>query len=87
VGIHRENEVKRPKSIKTRLLSLDQDIPEEEKPPMRSIGDEVRPPSRHKTPPKATGLELPPWPVTPPESDKLEMTWSHSMLEDEAESI
>jgi hypothetical protein len=54
---------------------------------MRRIGDDVRPPSRHKTPPNATGLELPPFPITPPDSDKLEMTWSHTMIEEEAERV
>ena len=29
-----------------------------------------RPPSRHKTPPKAVGLDLPPGPHTPPETQK-----------------
>ena len=71
-------ELRRPKSIKTRLHDLDQDLDFEEKLPMPSNEEDSRPISRHKTPPKAVGLELPPWPVTPPDSNKLEMTWSHS---------
>jgi hypothetical protein len=43
--------------------------------------EDFRPPSRHKTPPNAVGLDLPPWPVTPPDSNILEMTWSHTNQE------
>jgi hypothetical protein len=43
----------------------------------------LRPPSRHKTPPKAVGLELPPMPLTPPnlplKDSKFEKTWSHGL--------
>ena len=45
----------------------------------RASTRDVRPPSRHLTPPKAVGLELPPKPMTPPESENLfDKTWSHS---------
>mmetsp|Transcript_19545 Transcript_19545/g.35774 ORF Transcript_19545/g.35774 Transcript_19545/m.35774 type:complete len:277 (-) Transcript_19545:576-1406(-) len=42
----------------------------------------VRPPSRHLTPPKAVGLDLPSTPITPPnmpQDDMFEKTWSHGM--------
>jgi hypothetical protein len=43
----------------------------------------LRPPSRHKTPPKAVGLELPPMPLSPPnlplKESKFEKTWSHGL--------
>lgn len=39
-----------------------------------------RPPTRQKSPRENTGLELPPKPMTPPETEDLfEMTWSHSI--------
>ena len=72
-----EGENKRPKSFKQRLHSLDDEITEEEKLPMRTMEDD-RPISRHKLPPESVGLDLPPWPCTPPDSAKLEMTWSYS---------
>lgn len=41
----------------------------------------IRPPSRHLTPPKAVGLDLPPSPMTPPNiTDNIfERTWSHGL--------
>jgi len=56
-----------------------------ERPGVRQISTSqgLRPPSRHKTPPKAVGLELPPMPLTPPNlpqmDNKFEKTWSHSL--------
>lgn len=46
---------------------------------MSSTSHGVRPPSRHLTPPKAVGLELPQYPFTPPENGKLGQTWSHGL--------
>lgn len=58
---------------------------EVDRPGVRQISTSqgLRPPSRHKTPPKAVGLELPPMPLTPPNlpqmENKFEKTWSHSL--------
>lgn len=52
----------------------------------------LRPPSRHKPTPKAVGLELPPRPVTPPESgidSFFDKTWSFAIKkpEDDVEDL
>jgi hypothetical protein len=66
-----------PQSIKSKLIPVE----DEEAETIAGPSVDGRPISRHKSPPKSVGLDLPPCPGTPPESvetnEMFEQTWSH----------
>jgi len=60
-----------------------------DRPLLKTSDSAFRPPSRHKPTPKAVGLELPPRPITPPESgfdSFFDKTWSFTMKHSEEEA-
>ena len=67
---HDRNSGKRTQQLKSKYHSMEDIIRSannEEDLGSRASARDARPPSRHLTPPKAVGLELPPKPMTPPE--------------------